>query len=212
MMKKIAKHVILLLIGVVRLGYNYNTSKKISNARDILHTLWIKSLFRKFGNSSLIGKYITLEGAKYIEIGNGTTISRYGVLTCWDSYQGEKFNPSIIIGDNTSIGEYCHITSTNQISIGNGVLTGRRITITDNSHGEVTAEDLAIRPSIRKMRSKGPVIIEDNVWIGDKVSIMAGVKIGKGSIIAANAVVTKDIPPYSVAAGIPAKVIKTVAQ
>ncbi len=52
-------------------------------------------------------------------------------------------------------------------------------------------------------------MIGDNVWIGDKATILAGVKIGECAVIAANAVVTKDIPPYSVAAGNPAKIIKT---
>lgn len=59
------------------------------------------------------------------------------------------------------------------------------------------------------MVSKGPVIIEDNVWIGDKATILANVTIGKGAVVAANSVVTKDVPAYSVVAGIPAKVIKT---
>ncbi|MBL4677498.1 MAG: hypothetical protein JKY70_15040 [Mucilaginibacter sp.] len=54
-----------------------------------------------------------------------------------------------------------------------------------------------------------PVIIEDNVWIGETVSVLPGVTIGKGSIIGASAVVTKNIPPYSIAVGNPAKVIKT---
>ena len=56
-----------------------------------------------------------------------------------------------------------------------------------------------------------PVTIGDNVWIGDKVSILSNVTIGKGSVIACNAVVTKDVPPYSVVGGVPAKVIKQIS-
>jgi acetyltransferase-like isoleucine patch superfamily enzyme len=149
-------------------------------------------------------------GGEYIEIGEHTTIARHGVLTCWDKYEGEKFVPTIKIGDNCSIGEYCHITSTNSIIIGNNVLTGRRITITDNSHGSTLREELDIPPSKRKIFSKGPVIIEDNVWIGDKASIMAGVHIGKSVIIAANSVVTKDVPNNVVVGGVPAKIIKNI--
>lgn len=55
------------------------------------------------------------------------------------------------------------------------------------------------------------LLIDDNVWIGENVVVLSGVHIGKGSIIAANAVVTKDIPPYSMAVGVPAKVIKTLS-
>jgi acetyltransferase-like isoleucine patch superfamily enzyme len=63
-------------------------------------------------------------------------------------------------------------------------------------------------PIKRSLFSKGPVIIGDNVWIGDKATILPGVSIGNGAVIAANAVVTKDVPAYSVAAGNPARIIK----
>ncbi|WP_199520746.1 DapH/DapD/GlmU-related protein [Pseudomonas lactis] len=54
------------------------------------------------------------------------------------------------------------------------------------------------------------MVIEDDVWIGEKVAILKGVTVGKGSVIGAGAVVTKDVPPYSVAAGIPARILKTL--
>ena len=82
--------------------------------------------------------------------------------------------------------------------------------ISDNSHGEANKELLNIAPKCRPLFTSGPVIIEDNVWIGEGAMIMPNVHIGKGSIIAANSVVTKDIPPYSIAAGVPAKVIRTM--
>ena len=121
-----------------------------------------------------------------------------------------KFTPSLEIGDYVSLGEYSHITCANKITIGNGVLTGRFILSTDNSHGQSTREETDIAPLAREIHSNGPVCIGENVWIGDKVTILPNITIGKGCIIAANAVVTKDIPEYSVAAGIPAKVIKTL--
>jgi acetyltransferase-like isoleucine patch superfamily enzyme len=147
-------------------------------------------------------------GAKYISVGKNTVIGKHGVITAWDRYMNDHFNPQIIIGDNVSIGEYCHITSINKIIIGNGVLTGRWITITDNSHGKIDEEEKYTPPVQRQLYSKGSVTIEDNVWIGDKVSIMSGVRVGKGAVIAANAVVTKDVPEYSVVGGVPAKILK----
>ena len=119
-------------------------------------------------------------------------------------------NPQLKIGDRVSLGEYSHITCANKVTIGDGVLTGRFVLITDNSHGNNTNETADIAPLAREIHSNGPVHIGENVWIGDKVTILPNVTIGKGCIIAANAVVTKDIPEYSVAAGIPAKVIKTI--
>lgn len=81
--------------------------------------------------------------------------------------------------------------------------------ISDNSHGD--PKDMALRniaPNARPIYSKGAIVIGDNVWIGEKAAILAGVTIGEGAIIGANAVVTKNIPPYSIAAGIPARIIK----
>ena len=88
------------------------------------------------------------------------------------------------------------------------MLTGKWVTITDNSHGETDKDTLGMRPQKRTITSKGPVVIGNNVWIGDKATILPGVTIGDGAVIAANAVVTKDVPPYSVVGGNPAKVIK----
>lgn len=114
----------------------------------------------------------------------------------------------ILIGKNVSIGDFCHIAATNYVEIGNGVLIGSKVLITDHQHGK-SGEQLNEMPAKRDLYSKGPVIIEDNVWIGDNVVVMPGVHIGKGCIIGASTVVTNDIPPYSVVAGVPAKIIKT---
>lgn len=80
--------------------------------------------------------------------------------------------------------------------------------ISDHSHGEITRAELDLPPLGRLLYSKGPIIIGNNVWIGEKVCILPNVRIGDGAVIGANSVVTKDIPPHSVAAGSPAKVIK----
>lgn len=89
--------------------------------------------------------------------------------------------------------------------------TSRDTFITDNSHGEnISINELNISPHERNIFSKGTVIIGDNVWTGKNVCIMPNVKIGNGAIIGANSVVTHNIPPYSVAVGSPAKVIKTI--
>ena len=151
-----------------------------------------------------------------ISIGKNTKFGNWIFLTAWDSYHCiidgkdtiQKLSPDITIGENCSFGAFNHITCTNRVAIGNGVLTGKWVTITDNSHGDTDLDTLRIRPVLRKIESKGPVIIGDNVWIGDKATILPGVTIGEGSVIAANSVVTKDVPAYCVVAGNPAKIIK----
>lgn len=100
------------------------------------------------------------------------------------------------------------ITAIHSVVIGNGVLTGRNVLITDNAHGESVAS--YIPPGDRCLVSKGSTVIEDNVWLGDNVSILPGVHVGKGCIVGTNSVVTKNVPPYCVVGGIPAKVLKNM--
>ncbi len=122
----------------------------------------------------------------------------------------EQNNTTIVsIGKNVSIGDYCHIAASNSVKIGNGVLIGSHVLITDHQHGK-TGEESDKIPAQRQLYSKGPVIIEDNVWIGDNAVIMPGVHIGKGSIVGANAVVTQNVLANTVVAGTPAKVIKNI--
>lgn len=166
-----------------------------------------KGVVKEFGKGSLIAPGVKLYTPQYISIGNNSSIMSHCIIeTC----PINEDKPHLLIGDNVSLGEYSHITCANKVTIGNGVLTGRFVLITDNSHGNNTKEVADIAPLAREIHSNGPVCIGENVWIGDKATILPNVTIGKGCIIAANAVVTKDIPEYSVAAGVPAKVIKTI--
>jgi maltose O-acetyltransferase len=108
----------------------------------------------------------------------------------------------IRVGNNSGIGVNAFVQR--NVSIGNDVMMGRDVIIMTTSHK--TSDPLI------PMRSQGgkevPVIIGDDVWIGSRVIILPGVKIGNGSIIGAGAVVTRDVEPYSVVGGVPAKLIK----
>lgn len=152
---------------------------------------------------------MTTLGEKHIYIGEGTHFGEYGYLMAWErTCAGGEFHPEIHIGKNCNFGAWNNITATNRIVIGDNLLTGKWVTITDNSHGETDYATLQQPPILRLVTSKGPVIIGNNVWIGDKATILPNVTIGDGAVIAANAVVTKDVPAYSVVAGNPAKVMK----
>jgi len=167
-----------------------------------------KRSFKSFGKNSLLGLNSRIIKPQFISIGNNSSVCNGVELSCSEAPESIGKLPELIIGNNVSIGEYSHITCANKLIIGNGVLTGKKVLITDNAHGASNRTSLETQPMLRDIVSNGPVIIEDNVWVGEKASIMPNVHIGKGAIVAANAVVTKDVPAYAVVGGNPAKIIK----
>jgi acetyltransferase-like isoleucine patch superfamily enzyme len=207
-MRSIIKKVIVFLFSFINKFFKFLKLNSLKRISKLIYTFFITSDFLEFGKNSIVDYPINLKGGKYISVSENVSIGKNTILNAWDHYKGERFNPIINIGEKTSIGEWCHLTSINRIEIGKNVLFGRFVLVTDNSHGGVTKKYLDCAPSSRALVSKGAVVIEDNVWIGDKVTILANVKIGHNSIIGANSVVTKDIPPYTVVGGIPAKVIQ----
>ena len=188
--------------------FNYRNKIRISIFFDKIHTYANAKYFNILGNGVRISRSCTFVNPEFVSIGFESSIGPHSTISVWNIKNSHVFKPCIKIGTNTSIGSECHLTAINSITIGNGVLIGKKNTITDNSHGEIDKQNLFIPPAQRKLVSKGPIIIEDNVWIGDKVSILAGSRIGYGAIIGANSVVNGYIPPMCVAAGIPAKVVK----
>lgn len=170
----------------------------------------------KRGKDVSFGVINEIRGTEFMQIGRNTAFSDYLYLTAWGNAEcleltGHESNcqsPRLCIGEHCRFGAYNHITCINRITIGNNCLTGKWVTITDNSHGDTDLESLKIAPINRPLVSKGAVTIGNNVWIGDKVTILPGVSIGDGAVIGANAVVTKDVPPYCVVGGNPARIIK----
>ena len=184
--------------------YSCKTREKCQGLARLIRSKWLRPQFWHCGKTSRFERIGRLLGAKAISIGETSYFAEGFYLTAWLDRNSDA---KIIIGDNCHFGAYNHITCTNQIRIGDGLLTGKWVTITDNSHGDSKEETLVLPPCKREVVSKGPVIIGNNVWIGEKATILPGVTIGDGAVIAANAVVTKDVPANRVVAGIPAKLI-----
>lgn len=109
----------------------------------------------------------------------------------------------------TSLGDYSGIGSNSRINgtctIGDYVMMGTDVVVITRNHSFERTDIPMMHQGFEKER---PVIIGNDVWIGDRVMIMPGVHVGEGSIIAAGAVVTRDVPPYTIVAGVPARVIK----
>lgn len=213
--KTILKRLYLLVIYILkRLIILFLNKYSISFFRDLknqITTEYISKDLAKCGKKIYISFPITCSGLRYIEIGNNFKSEKNLRIQAFDKRLNQVFSPRIIIGNNVNINYDCHIGCINNITIGNDVLIASRVYITDHFHGNINISDLDLSPYHRDIVSKGPVIIEDNVWIGEGVVILPDVKIGKNSIIGANSVVTKDIPPNCVVGGIPAKIIKVLS-
>ena len=163
---------------------------------------------RKFGSVSgkvSIGKEVTFRNPDTLHFGKEITIGKYSYFLPLKNFAGVEYTPKITIGDGCWIGIRNSFACIKSIEIGKDVLFAGYVHITDHSHGfENIDEPIMKQPLI----SKGGVVIEDQCWLGFGCEILSGVHIGKHSVVAAHAVVTKDVPPYSVVAGNPARIIK----
>jgi len=189
---------------------NYRIINLFKKAGNIIYSGWVKNRLKESKGIVNIEYPIMLQGGKYISVGKNFGVKGRLRLEAIDTFLVQSFQPEVIFGNNVFINYDCHIACINKIIIGNNVLIGSRVLITDHFHGEVDSRDLAIAPSLRQLTSKGTIIVEDNVWIGEGVVIMPNVTIGQNAIIGANSVVTKNVPENSVVAGIPARIIKTL--
>lgn len=113
-----------------------------------------------------------------------------------------KLSSSLSLGDNSSLGDFSYLQG--KISIGQDVMMAPRCALIADNH---RFTDIT-RPMNQQGQDYGSIIIEDNVWLGYGVIILSGVHVGTGAICAAGAVVTKDVLPFSIVGGNPAKIIK----
>lgn len=179
--------------------------------RIIKHLLFrLRWLFwsHRFGSTEgfvRIGANVTFQNPDTLHFGKGVDIGNNTYFLPLKIYLGQEYKPKIIIGNGCWIGIRNSFAAINRIEIGNNVLFAGYVHITDHSHGY---EDINKPVSKQQLTCKGPVIIEDQCWLGFGCEVLSGVHIGKHTVVAARAVVTKDIPPYCVVAGNPARIIK----
>lgn len=162
--------------------------------------IWVKLLLNPFlhkkGKRSLIRKNSRMDLMPFnlFSIGSDSTIEDYSTV---NNGVGE-----VLIGDRTRIGIGNVLIG--PLSIGNDVMFAQNVVLSGLNH---SFENVNISPSKQPV-TKAPIVIEDEVWIGANATITAGVTIGKHSVVGSGSVVTKDVPPFSVAVGNPARVIK----
>lgn len=160
-----------------------------------------------FKQAKIIRQPFECRGKKNIKIGKGFSTGRY----CRFEAHGKHGEINISIGDNCQVNDSVHIAAFKSVFIADNVLIASRVFITDLNHGGYNGNYHSDPLSVCKDRplTGNPVVIEQNVWLGEGVVVLPGTRIGQGCIIGANAVVSKNIPAFSIAVGNPAKVIKT---
>ena len=186
---------------------SYNAFKSISQR---VYNLIVRY---RFNNSKIdhIDRSARIEGFEYIKIGDNFIALLGFRLEAFSGYKSQRCNPKLIIKNNVTVNDYVHIGCINSVEIGNNVLIASKVFISDHSHGNYLGpeQDSPESSPAERILSSKAIVIEDNVWIGEGVTILPGVRIGFGCIIGAHSVVTRSIPPRSIAVGVPAKVIKT---
>ena len=190
-----------------------------------LRGLWEKLFMGESSGWVLIGKQVSIRYAAYLQagkeliiedyaeinarstqkiiLGNRVTIGKYAIIRPGNLYGGEP-GEGLVVGDHSNIGPYCYIGCSGHISIGNNVMISPRVSIYAENHVFDQIDTTIKSQGVKKEK----VVIEDDCWIASNSILLAGVTIGKGSVVAAGSVVTQDVPPYSVVAGVPARVIK----
>ena len=162
---------------------------------------------------------VSLQYPGQIRMGDGTRIGRFATLRAnTDQNPGIRLGKQVLIqdhvvvnanrgfvtmGDRSWLGPFCLVYGNGGVTIGNDVLVAGHSTINTVSHGHERC-DIPVNDQPLLL---DPVVLEDDVWLGLNVTVLQGVTIGRGSIVGAGAVVTKSIPPWSIAVGVPAKVV-----
>jgi acetyltransferase-like isoleucine patch superfamily enzyme len=191
----------------------------------------VRGRFRRIGfkrgrGITMLGRHVALRNKRYISVGRNFIaedyaeiqgLSRHGItfgdrvsvgrfaMIRPSSYYGGPAGEGLSVGNNSNIGAYCYIGCSGLIRIGDNVMMSPRVSLYAENHN--------FADTMRPMKDQGvtrePIIIEDDCWIAAHSIVLAGVTIGRGSIVAAGSVVTKDVPAYSIVAGSPARVIRS---
>ena len=160
--------------------------------------------YGKLGSMTCVIKPMRIIGKRKIFIGNHCNILNQARIETIQRWKEKEFNGSIHIGDHTSIEQNCHIIAADKLEIGDHTVISAFVYIADCGHSMDNINESVMEQPLFVKRTK----IGAYSFIGIGAKIMPGVEIGEHVVVGAGAVVTKDVPPYTMVAGNPAKIIK----
>lgn len=152
-----------------------------------------------------MGKDVLFLHPQHIYFGDHCVVNQRTAFCPLHNHMGTDYPSKIVVGNNVNFGAYNRIASAYSVTIEDDVLLAAFVHITDHSHGY---EDVTLPVCKQPIIHKGPVVIGKGSWLAFGCHVLSGVTIGEHCVVAANSVVTKDVPPFSVVAGNPACVIK----
>lgn len=172
-------------------------------SRDKAFSLLVGRAMAGFGPRSVLQLPIRLEGEGGITVGAGVFVGAGSWLQTLDGGGGPG---ELVIGDGTCIAGTCVLSAACSVRLGREVLFARNVYVSDHNHAYRDTGRAVLAQGIDKLL---PVVIDDGAWLGQNVVVTPGTRIGRGAVVAANAVVSGEVPPWSLAAGAPARVVRS---
>lgn len=179
-------------------------SRAAHKAISKMFSLFVAGAFYQWGRNSVAEPPLRVNGEQFISVSSGVYLG----AGCWLNANpiGTDGGPIILIGEGCNFTGYCVVSAVSMVRIGREVLVARNVYIADHDHSCADTSRAVMHQGVDNV---GEVVIDDGAWLGQNVVVTSGVRIGRGAAVGANAVVTKDVPDYSLAVGSPARVVKS---
>lgn len=160
----------------------------------------------RFGRGVTLERNLTIDGLSRsgVDIGDNVTLGAFTIIRCSGLLD---LGAGVRIGRNSALDAYSFIGGAGGVTIGDDVIMGQHVSFHSENH-DFSRLDVPIR---EQGTARQGILIEDDCWVGSNVTFLDGAHVGRGCVIAAGAVVRGEVPPYSVAAGVPARVLRSRA-